>query len=122
MRGSPSASHGQQHLESCQLDLAENIGLELTLPRLHWACISEPILTESWRCTCQGHLRSSTNSDLMAVLLLGVEIVIGVADEEVFAAAMDPRQLIMQDDKPESHHYRLYQYWASSFLADLADD
>ena len=78
MRGSSSASHGQQHLKSWWLDLAENIGLALTLPGLHWACISEPILTESWRCTCQGHLRSSTNSDLTAALLLGLNLLLGL--------------------------------------------
>ena len=122
MRGSSSASHGQQHLKSWRLDLAKNIGLELTLPRLHWACISEPILTESWRCTFQGHLRSSTNSDFDGCSIIGVELVIGVADEEVFAAAKDPCQLIMRDDKLGLRRYYLHQYWASSFLADLADD
>ena len=54
--------------------------------------------------------------------IIGVEIVIGVADEEVFAAAMDPRQLIMYNDNPVFHHCHLYQYWASSFLAALVDD
>ena len=68
---------------------AEIIGLEMTLPRGHWACMSEQTLAESWRCTLSETSSVLTNSDL-SWLLIGVEL-IGVADEEVFAAAKVPR-------------------------------
>ena len=67
-----------------------------------------------------GTFLSSTNSDL-SWLFIGVDLVIGVADEEVFAAATGPRQHIMRNDKPGSRCYYLHQYWASSLLADHAD-
>ena len=53
--------------------------------------------------------------------LLGLNLHIGVADEEVFVAAKDPCQLIMRDDQPGFRRYYLHQYWASSVLADHAD-
>ena len=34
----------------------------------------------------------------MLDIILGLNFVIGVADEEVFAVTTDPRQLIMRDD------------------------
>ena len=50
--------------------------------------MSEQPLAESWRCTLSGASSVLTNSDL-SWLLIGVEL-IGVADEEVFAAAKVP--------------------------------
>ena len=67
---------------------AEIIGLKMTSLRGHWACMSEQTLAESWCCTLSGTSSVLTNSDL-SWLLIGVEL-IGVADEEVFAAAKVP--------------------------------